>query len=174
MFKDGSRDCSEETIKIIQMRADGELDWEVGVGLVEVVRYYMIFKKIELTAAGEKERNKDDPKVLEQLEKEVSKYRRSRPGAMGMRNSVLDFLSLRCALGIEVKNQGGNLLHLPQLPHCEMTPALKIKLLKCCIANGKRPHRGRNEAYHTNCYCFFARYTLKTVIHYIKWFPLYN
>lgn len=47
------------------MRVDGELDWEVGVGFVEVVRYYMIFKKIELIVVGEKERNKDDFKVLE-------------------------------------------------------------------------------------------------------------
>ena len=59
VFKDGS---SEEMIKITWIRVEGELDWEKGVGPVELARYHgflfvcLFLVKTELKAAGEKEK----------------------------------------------------------------------------------------------------------------------
>lgn len=60
--KDGSKEGSEEMIKITWIRVEGELDWEKGVGPVELARYHgflfvgLFLVKTELKAAGEKEK----------------------------------------------------------------------------------------------------------------------
>ena len=47
-------------IKMTQTRADGELDWEIGVGLVELAGFF--FFKREPTAIGEKGKSRITPK----------------------------------------------------------------------------------------------------------------
>ena len=50
----------EKMIKMTQTRADGELDWEIGVGLVELAGSF--FFKREPTAIGEKGKSRITPK----------------------------------------------------------------------------------------------------------------
>lgn len=79
MYSEIETETTTRRNKIIRMRVDGSLAWEVGRGLGELA--FMLLKKTKPTAAVKKE-TKDDPQVLAPSNwgKEVSENRRTRFG----------------------------------------------------------------------------------------------
>lgn len=106
VFKDGSGKYREKMIKMTQMRAEGELDWEIGVGLVELALFFFLKKK-EPTTIGEKGESRITP-VLDLSKWEKRGCQKTEGAGLGLWEYGIwsDLLIFEvCASGIESRQQ---------------------------------------------------------------------